>query len=184
MLLEPMYLLTGCNFEKDEGTYALQPCGDEDATTAIFASEALTDDADGWSQVAFGEIVFLERKGEHVSTTIRQQKRHVGKDPSWSRIDRPRNSFQQLRLNRLPQRNIATGNYDLNQRLFGLLNLHGCLLVQHFACGVDRATSNGESSNGGDERRQSHVGFSSNNWLFLIWHLGARRAHRRTNFPY
>jgi glutamine amidotransferase len=72
MLLEPMYLLTGCDFEKDEASYSLQPCGDEDATTAIFASEALTDDADGWSHVEFGEIVFLERKGEHVTTTIRQ----------------------------------------------------------------------------------------------------------------
>lgn len=72
MLLEPMYLLTGCDFEQDEASYSLQPCGDGDATTAIFASEALTDDADGWSQVEFGQIVFLERKGEHVTTTIRQ----------------------------------------------------------------------------------------------------------------
>lgn len=72
MLLEPMYLLTGCDFEQDEASYSLQPCGDQDATTAIFASEALTDDADGWSHVEFGQIVFLERKGDRVSTTIRQ----------------------------------------------------------------------------------------------------------------
>ena len=72
MLLEPMYLLTGRDFEQDEASYSLQPCGEEDATTAIFASEALTEDTDGWSHVEFGQIAFLERKGDRVSTTIRQ----------------------------------------------------------------------------------------------------------------
>ena len=47
-----------------------EACDEKEATAAIFASEALTDDADGWTDVEFGEIVFLEKKGEHVSRTV------------------------------------------------------------------------------------------------------------------
>ncbi|MGB3828510.1 MAG: class II glutamine amidotransferase [Ornithinimicrobium sp.] len=70
MLLEPMYLLMGRNFEKDETTYGFETCDEEEATGAIFASEALTDDADGWSYVGFGEIVFLSNEGERVTKTV------------------------------------------------------------------------------------------------------------------
>ena len=48
----------------------LEGDGDGDVQRAV--AEALSDDADGWSHVEFGEVVFLERKGEHVSTTVRQ----------------------------------------------------------------------------------------------------------------
>lgn len=70
MLLEPMYLLMGRNFEKNEATYDFEMCNEEDATGAIFASEALTDDTDGWSYVEFGEIVFLKNDGERVTKTV------------------------------------------------------------------------------------------------------------------
>ncbi|MBM6404189.1 class II glutamine amidotransferase [Phycicoccus sp. CSK15P-2] len=71
MLLEPMHLLMGRDFEKDETTYDFDTCDEEDATGAIFASEALTDDSDGWSSLEFGEIVFLENDGERVTKTVR-----------------------------------------------------------------------------------------------------------------
>ncbi len=67
MLLEPMYLLMGRGFEHDASTYAFEECTEQEATAAIFASEPLTEDADDWTEVPFGEIVFLERDGEHVA---------------------------------------------------------------------------------------------------------------------
>ncbi len=70
MLLEPMYLLMGRNFEKHERTYDFETCDEEEATGAIFASEALTDDTDGWSYLGFGEIVFLNNDGERVTKTV------------------------------------------------------------------------------------------------------------------
>ncbi|WP_347754322.1 class II glutamine amidotransferase [Agrococcus sp. ProA11] len=70
MLLEPMYLLMGRNFEKNEATYEFETCSEEEATGAIFASEALTDDTDGWSTVDFGQIVFLANDGGTVTKTI------------------------------------------------------------------------------------------------------------------
>ncbi len=70
MLLEPMYLLMGRNFEHDETTYDFEECTEQEATAAIFASEPLTDGDDGWSRLEFGEIVFLEKVGEHVTRTV------------------------------------------------------------------------------------------------------------------
>ncbi|MGB7448632.1 MAG: class II glutamine amidotransferase [Ornithinimicrobium sp.] len=70
MLLEPMYLLMGRNFDKDETTYSFETCDEDEATGAVFASEALTDDTDGWSSVEFGEIVFLTNDGQRVTKTI------------------------------------------------------------------------------------------------------------------
>ncbi len=43
---------------------------EEEATAAIFASEPLTEDDDGWSHLEFGEIVFLHNEGEHVTRTV------------------------------------------------------------------------------------------------------------------
>ncbi len=70
MLLEPMYLLMGRNFGSDERTYDFETCDEEEATGAIFASEALTDDTDGWSYIGFGEIVFLNNNGARVTKTV------------------------------------------------------------------------------------------------------------------
>ncbi|MGB5953747.1 MAG: class II glutamine amidotransferase [Ornithinimicrobium sp.] len=70
MLLEPMYLLMGRNFGKDETTYDFETCDEDEATGAIFASEALTDDTDGWSYVDFGEILFLTNDGERVTKSV------------------------------------------------------------------------------------------------------------------
>ncbi|WP_341927092.1 class II glutamine amidotransferase [Nocardioides psychrotolerans] len=70
MLLEPMYLLVGRHVPSDGTSYDFEACDEHEASVAIFASEALTDDEDGWSHVDFGEIVFLERSGDHVSRTV------------------------------------------------------------------------------------------------------------------
>jgi glutamine amidotransferase len=70
MLLEPMYLLVGRHVPSSDTAYGIEACDESDATVAIFASEALTDDEDGWSHVDFGEVVFLEKKGDHVSRTV------------------------------------------------------------------------------------------------------------------
>lgn len=73
MLLEPMYLLIGRNFQ-DEGAYGFEECGEEDATSVIFASEALTEEADDWSELGFGEIVFLESDGDKITRTVNKLK--------------------------------------------------------------------------------------------------------------
>jgi glutamine amidotransferase len=70
MLLEPMYLLVGRHVPSDDTAYGIEACDESDATVAIFASEALTDDEDGWSYVEFGEIVFLDNKGGQVTKTV------------------------------------------------------------------------------------------------------------------
>ncbi|MEV8254722.1 class II glutamine amidotransferase [Rhodoglobus sp. NPDC076762] len=69
MLLEPMYLLMGCNFEDDATTYDFEESSEDDATGVIFASEPLTE-GDDWSQLEFGQIVFLENDGERITKTI------------------------------------------------------------------------------------------------------------------
>lgn len=70
MLLEPMHMLMGSHVPRDDGSYDFEACDEDQATAAIFASEALTDDADGWSYIEFGEIVFLENKGGRVTKTV------------------------------------------------------------------------------------------------------------------
>jgi glutamine amidotransferase len=74
MLLEPMYLSMGRNFQHDETSYAFEAFSAEEATAAIFASEPLTEDTDGWSQLEFGEIVFLERKGDAITKNVSRLK--------------------------------------------------------------------------------------------------------------
>ena len=71
MLLEPMYLQLGRNFQHDETSYDFEVRSEEEATAAIFASEPLTDSDDGWSHLEFGEIAFLENRGKHVTKTIK-----------------------------------------------------------------------------------------------------------------
>jgi glutamine amidotransferase len=70
MLLEPMYLLMGRNFQHDGSAYDFEECTEEEATSVIFASEPLTEGDDGWTHVEFGEIVFLEKKGEHITRRV------------------------------------------------------------------------------------------------------------------
>ncbi|QGG41522.1 class II glutamine amidotransferase [Aeromicrobium yanjiei] len=70
MLLEPMYLLMGRNFEDDETTYDFEDCTEEEATSVILASEPLTDN-DAWLDLDFGDIVFLEKKGTNITRTVR-----------------------------------------------------------------------------------------------------------------
>lgn len=72
MLLEPMYVLTGRKFEEYEESYDVDVTPADEATSAIFASEPLTDDTDDWSNVEFGQMVVLERVGENISKTIRE----------------------------------------------------------------------------------------------------------------
>ena len=74
MLLEPMYLLMGRNFQHDGGSYAFEDSTEESATSAIFASEPLTEDGDGWSHLEFGEIVFIEKHGEDITKNVSKLK--------------------------------------------------------------------------------------------------------------
>lgn len=70
MLLEPMYLQLGRNFGNDATSYEFESCTEEEATTAILASEPLTEDTDGWWHLNYGEIVFLEKKGDRVTRSV------------------------------------------------------------------------------------------------------------------
>ncbi len=70
MLLEPMYMLMGRHVPSDDTSYDFTACDEDEASAAVFASEALTDDADGWSHVEFGEIVFLQNTGGKVTRTV------------------------------------------------------------------------------------------------------------------
>ncbi|MET1037519.1 MAG: class II glutamine amidotransferase [Aeromicrobium sp.] len=69
MLLEPMYLLMGRNFEHDDTTYDFEDCTEEEATSVILASEPLTEN-DGWLDLEFGDIVFLEKKGASITRRV------------------------------------------------------------------------------------------------------------------
>ncbi len=70
MLLEPMYLLVGRNFQDYETSYDIDVTSVEEATSVIFASEPLTEDGDDWLDLEFGEIVFLERKGSGITKRV------------------------------------------------------------------------------------------------------------------
>ncbi|MBC9225242.1 class II glutamine amidotransferase [Aeromicrobium sp. 636] len=70
MLLEPMYLLMGRNFDYDGPTYDFEETTADEATSVIFASEPLTESTEDWSTLEFGEIVFLERDGEKITKTV------------------------------------------------------------------------------------------------------------------
>jgi glutamine amidotransferase len=70
MLLEPMYLLTGKSARDHAKSYRVDPCPVDEATSAIFASEPLTDDRDDWLNIEFGEIVAVERKGKKISRKV------------------------------------------------------------------------------------------------------------------
>lgn len=74
MLLEPMYLMMGRNFQHDETTFDFEECTEDEATSVIFASEPLTESYDGWSNLEFGEIVFLEKKGANITRSVSRLK--------------------------------------------------------------------------------------------------------------
>lgn len=70
MLLEPMYLMTGSHAPREDSSFDFQAGADDEATVAILASEALTEDEDSWTYLEFGEIVFLEQAGGKVTRTV------------------------------------------------------------------------------------------------------------------
>ena len=70
MVMEPMYLLMGKNFQDHKGTYDIDPCPEQEATSAVFASEPLTEDGETWTQIQFGEIVFLEKRDGRIKKTV------------------------------------------------------------------------------------------------------------------
>ena len=72
MLLEPMYLQMGRNFEHHESSYEFEVCTEEEATSVIFASEPLTDATEDWTTLEYGEIVFLERSGGGITRRVRR----------------------------------------------------------------------------------------------------------------
>jgi len=73
MLLEPMYLETG-RLQDDGSSFEFEICSVEQATSAIFASEPLTDGDDEWSTLEFGQIVFLEKNGADITKEVRELK--------------------------------------------------------------------------------------------------------------
>lgn len=77
MLLEPMYVLIGKNFQDHAKSYKVDPCPVAEATSAIFASEPLTDERDEWLEVGFGEILMLKRKDGHIQKTVGKQNLQV-----------------------------------------------------------------------------------------------------------
>ncbi|APE44338.1 class II glutamine amidotransferase [Sulfitobacter alexandrii] len=70
MLLEPMYLLIGKNFQNYENSYRVDVCPENEATSAIFASEPLTEEGEDWLNIEFGEIVAIEKKGGRISKKV------------------------------------------------------------------------------------------------------------------
>ena len=72
MLLEPMYLLMGQNFHHHEGSYEVDSCPEDEATSAIFASEALTENDEDWLHLEFGEIVFIENAEGRATREVRR----------------------------------------------------------------------------------------------------------------
>ena len=74
MLLEPMYLLVGRNFQDYEESYDVDVCSVEEATSVIFASEPLTEDIDDWLHLEYGHIVFLEKDGTDITKTVNRLK--------------------------------------------------------------------------------------------------------------
>ena len=70
MLLEPMYVLLGRNFEDYEDSYDVDVCPEGEATSAIFASEPLTENGEDWLHIEFGTIVCLRREGGTISRTV------------------------------------------------------------------------------------------------------------------
>ncbi len=72
MLLEPMYLLLGKNYEAHAKSYQVDTCPESEATSAIFASEPLTDDGEDWVNINFGEIVFLRKTDGRISKEVRK----------------------------------------------------------------------------------------------------------------
>ncbi|NUH66448.1 class II glutamine amidotransferase [Sulfitobacter sp. S0837] len=70
MLLEPMYALTGKNFEDYANSYDIDVTPPEQATSAIFASEPLTEEGDDWLDIKFNEMVALNREGDSISQTV------------------------------------------------------------------------------------------------------------------
>ena len=70
MLLEPMYVLTGTNFQDYAKSYRVDVASPKESTSAIFASEPLTEEGDDWRNIAFGEMVSLKWDGDRISQTV------------------------------------------------------------------------------------------------------------------
>ncbi len=57
-LLEPLYFLQGKSLPY---YYTLEDCPEEEFETALITSEPLTDEPDRWQELAFGEMILIER---------------------------------------------------------------------------------------------------------------------------
>lgn len=67
-ILEPLYELTGRDFERHED-YGVSACREEETNAAVLASEPLTDE--DWLELEFGKMIFLRRRGERIETEVR-----------------------------------------------------------------------------------------------------------------
>lgn len=71
-VLEPLYLSTGRDFEKEEGCYSMNTCSDKDLTTMLLASEPLTEDTEVWDTLDFGYMMMARREDEKIESVIRK----------------------------------------------------------------------------------------------------------------
>jgi glutamine amidotransferase len=72
MLLEPMYAQLGTNFQNYEDSYKVDTAPEGEATSAIFASEPLTEDRDDWLEVAFNEMISLRYEDGKIVRSVSQ----------------------------------------------------------------------------------------------------------------
>lgn len=70
MLLEPMYVLLGQNFDNYSNSYSVDVTEADEATSAIVASEPLTDAVDDWLHLEFGQMIAIERENKFIKTTV------------------------------------------------------------------------------------------------------------------
>lgn len=70
-ILEPLYLLIGCDFHKYGESYHMDLNPSTKATTAILASEPLTDDEESWQSLPFGHMLRLDNVDGVLSQDLR-----------------------------------------------------------------------------------------------------------------
>lgn len=71
-ILEPLYILTGQDFQKYDNSYDMDPCQDCQPTTAILASEPLTANKESWTGLPFGCMIRLDRVDGHIEQEVRK----------------------------------------------------------------------------------------------------------------
>lgn len=72
MVLEPLYVLAGRNFQDYEDSYDVDVEPIDEAAAAILASEPLTENGDDWLDLEFGHMIAIERSGDSLTSSLRE----------------------------------------------------------------------------------------------------------------